>query len=395
MLKIEAIEIVGLDTMPKRRRKMATGAYVYSDKGGWAGRSVLCGIRAGGLVGWGEVRPINPFTGETAAAMFSNLRDFFAPILIGRNAFDIESILVDLDRRLPANPATKSTIDMALHDLVGRALKVPAHVLLGGACRTDIPLEWSISLDDEKTMVAEALDVVSRYGVKTVCIKVGPLDRGDLDIRIARGIQKELGESISLGADANTTFDVNSAVRFANSVNETGRLAYFEQPVPAEQLDDMRRIRDRVTVPIMADESVYSPQDAHRIVQAGAADVLALKFYKCGGLRRAREIAVIANAAGLRANCAGTANGSYIEAIAASHLCASIPNHAFAAEFIMGMPSVNQDDIVADRPIDLDKSKGTCNVSTSPGLGFELDMDAVRHNALAHMIIDDRGTRSV
>ena len=197
MLKIEAVEVAGLDIVPKRRRKMATGAYVYSDKGGWAGRSVLCGIRAGGIVGWGEVRPINPFTGETAAAMFANVRDFYAPVLIGRNAFDIESILVDLDRRLPGNPATKSAIDMALHDVVGRALNVPVYVLLGGACRTAIPLEWSISLDDEKTMIAEAVDVVSRFGVKTVCIKVGPLDRGDLDYRIAAGIQKELGETDS------------------------------------------------------------------------------------------------------------------------------------------------------------------------------------------------------
>ena len=395
MLKIEAIEIVGLDLVPKRRRKMATGAYVYSDKGGWAGRSVLCGIRAGGLIGWGEVRPINPFTSETAASMFSNIRDFYAPILIGRNAFDIESILGALDSRLPGNPATKSTIDMALHDLVGRALNVPAYVLLGGACRTEIPLEWSISLDDEKTMVAEALDVVSRYGVKTVCIKVGPLDRGDTDYRIAAAIQKELGPAIQLGADANTTFDVNNAIRFANTVGEGGRLAYFEQPVPASQLQDMKRIRDRITVPIMADESVYSAQDAHQIVQIGAADVLALKFYKCGGLRRARDIAVIANAAGLRANCAGTANGSYIEAIAASHLCASIPNHAFAAEFIMGLPAVNRDEIVVNSPVDLDVTNGTCNVGSGPGLGFELDMAAVHRNALAHVMVDHNEVRSL
>ena len=204
-----------------------------------------------------------------------------------------------------------------------------------------------------------------------------------------------MAKQIRLGADANTTFDVNNAIRFANQVGAGGRLAYFEQPVPAFQLEDMKRIRDRVTVPIMADESVYSVQDAHQIVHLGAADVLALKFYKCGGLRRAHDIAVIANAAGLRANCAGTANGSYIEAIAASHLCASIPNHAFAAEFIMGLPAVNRDAIVVNRPIDLDVANGTCNITSSPGLGFELDTAAVCRQALAHLVVDHNGVRSV
>ena len=60
-MKIEAIEVAGLDIVPSHRRRMSTGAYVYSDKGGWAGRPLMVGIRAGGLVGWGEARPINPF----------------------------------------------------------------------------------------------------------------------------------------------------------------------------------------------------------------------------------------------------------------------------------------------------------------------------------------------
>ena len=71
-MKIEAIEVAGLDIVPSHRRRMSTGAYVYSDKGGWAGRPLMVGIRAGGLVGWGEARPINPFVAETAAAMFTN-----------------------------------------------------------------------------------------------------------------------------------------------------------------------------------------------------------------------------------------------------------------------------------------------------------------------------------
>src|SRR5690606_5397428 len=107
------------------------------------------------------------------------------------------------------------------------------------------------------------------------------------DVRVAEAIRREVGARAGLGVDANTCYDVPHAVRFANHFSNPD-LAYFEQPVPARSLVDMRRIRDRVTVPIMADESVYTLDDAMRVVAHGAADVMTLKWYKCGGLRRCR-----------------------------------------------------------------------------------------------------------
>ena len=79
----------------------------------------------------------------------------------------------------------------------------------------------------------------------------------------------------------------------------------------------------------MADESVRSLSDAADVIDAKACDVIATKIYKVGGVRRCREIAIVADASGMRVNCAGVANGSYIEALAGAHLCASVPNHAF------------------------------------------------------------------
>ena len=391
-LKIDAIEVIGLDIVPSHRRAMSTGAYVYSGQGGWAGRPVMVGIRAGGITGWGEARPIAPFVGETAAGMFSNVRDYYAPRLVGRNAFEIEAALRACEGTLPNNPATLATIDMALHDLVGRALAVPVHSLLGGACRSEIPLEWSVSLADEKTMVAEAVSAVERFNVKYVCIKIGPLNRRELDIRVAKAVQKELGSSVPLGVDANTCYDVPSAIRFASQFADVG-LAYFEQPVPKGALTEMRRIRDQVAVPLMADESVYTLNDAMRIIEHEAADVLAVKWYKCGGLRRCREIAVVAEAGGLMANCAGTANGSYVEAIAAAHLCVTVPNHAFGAEFILGLPSVNESATILNRPIDV--KDGMCNLPPGPGFGFEINREAIAEHALAHIVVGASGYRSV
>ena len=383
VLAIERIEIVPLDTVPPTKRRIPTGPHNFGGEGSWVGRAMLLGVSAGGVTGWGEVRPINPFVGETASAMFAALRDFYGPLVLGRNALGIESILRACENHLPANPAALSVLDMALHDLVGKALGVPAHVLLGGACRDRIPLEWSVGLADEATMAKEAQTVIEKHGVQYVCVKVGPVERLESDVKVLRAIRSAVGDGVYLGIDANTTYDAVSAVQLVERAGVA--ITYFEQPVPARSLRDMRWIRDRAKVSVMADESVYTASDARAIIESEAADVLGMKLYKCGGMRRSREIAVVADAGGIRVNCAGTANGSYIEAIAGAHLCASLPNHAFGAEFMMGLPAVAIDEMITNRPIDV--RDGYCNIPQGPGLGFDIDESFVKRRQLAREVL--------
>lgn len=387
-LLIDELEIVVLDTVPPTKRRIPTGPHNFGGEGSWVGRPILLGVKAGGVTGWGEVRPINPFVGETAAAMYAALRDFYGPRIVGRDALRIESVLRACEQHLPGNPAALAVLDMALHDLVGKVLQVPAHALLGGACTTRIPLEWSVGLADEATMAKEAATVVERYGVGYVCVKVGPAERVAEDVNVLRVIRDAIGPGVKLGIDANTTYDAVSAVRLVEQADVD--ITYFEQPVPARSLSDMRWIRERARVSVMADESVYTAIDAREVIEAQAADVLGMKLYKCGGMRRSREIAVVAEAGGARVNCAGTANGSYIEAIAGAHLCASIPNHAFGAEFMMGLPAVAVDDMITNRPIDV--RDGHCNVPDRPGLGFDIDPAFVKRRTLARAVVD-AGTR--
>jgi len=382
-LKIEQLEIIALDTVPPTKRLIPTGPHNFGGPGSWVGRPILLGISAGGVTGWGEVRPINPFVGETMAAMFASLRDFYGPLILGRNALQIESLLRACELLLPANPAALAVIDMALHDLIGRALGVPVHALLGGACRDSIELEWSVGLADEKTMAKEAVTAVEKFGVEYVCVKVGPAVNLKSDIKVLKAIRKAVGKSVYLGIDANTTYDVINAVQLVERADVD--ITYFEQPVPQDSLHQMRQIRDRSGVAVLADESVYSAADAQRVIEAEAADVLGTKFYKCGGLRRSREIAVIANAAGLRVNAAGTANGSYIEALAGAHLAASMPNHAFGAEFTMGLPAVWVDEMITSRPADI--KNGRCTIPQAPGLGIELNHQFVKQRTLAREVL--------
>ena len=100
-LKIESFEIIAVDTVPSTKRRIPTGPHNFGGPGSWVGRPILLGIRAGGLTGWCLVRPINPFVGETASAMFYTLRDFYSPLLLGRNALHIESLLRACENHLP------------------------------------------------------------------------------------------------------------------------------------------------------------------------------------------------------------------------------------------------------------------------------------------------------
>jgi len=386
-LPIERLDIIPLDLTPSKKRRIPTGVLSYGGAGSWVGRPVLVRVSAGGISGWGEGHPINPFMGETASSMFASLRDYYGPLCIGRDAFQIESILRDCESKLPRNPGALAVLDIALHDLIGKALNLPVHALLGGACKDRIALEWSVGLDNDKAMIDEAVMAVEKFGAKYVCMKVGPAARIDADAEVVNEIGRAVGDGVFLGLDANTTYDPVSAVHLVQRLSGLN-LAYFEQPVPAQALRDMRWIFDRVNVSILADESVYCAADAANVIAMGAADVLGLKFYKCGGLRRSREIAVIAAASNLRVNCAGTANGSYIEAIAGAHLCASIPNHAFGAEFIMGLPSVAEDVLIKNRPIDV--RDGYCNIPAGAGLGFEIDESEVKRHELAHATVDSK-----
>jgi L-alanine-DL-glutamate epimerase-like enolase superfamily enzyme len=102
-------------------------------------------------------------------------------------------------------------------------------------------------------------------------------------------------------------------------------------------------------------------------------------------MRRSREIAVVAESGGLRVNSAGTANGSYIEAIAGAHLCASIPNHAFGAEFMMGLTEVAPDPMILNTPVTM--KNGYCEIPGGPGLGFEIDQGFVEKSLLAREIV--------
>ena len=152
MLRIERIEVFVTDLPGRLRRRMSSGRYDTGAGGSWIGKPVLVKLHAGGLVGLGQIRPISPghWMPDTVYSMLHAITDYFGPRLIGMDAFDMAGIERMFDVTLPYNPNARAAIDHALHDLLGKAIDQPVYNLLGGLRQPDVPLEWSVSMQDTR-----------------------------------------------------------------------------------------------------------------------------------------------------------------------------------------------------------------------------------------------------
>ena len=127
------------------------------------------------------------------------------------------------DLRLAANPAARAVLDIALHDAMGKALGMPIHKLIGGACQPVIPLEWSVSLaDDVNVMIAEARRAVDEFGIKVVCLKAAGKGGWRRDVTNFEAVRKSLGDGIVLGVDPNTGWTVADTISAINGMAPMG-----------------------------------------------------------------------------------------------------------------------------------------------------------------------------
>jgi muconate/chloromuconate cycloisomerase len=253
---------------------------------------------ADGVVGWGEAACLGgpTWSEESAESVAATIERYVAPWLVGREADGIEALRLEMARRVQGNPFARAAIEMALWDVNGRALGVPVHRLLGGRVRDRVPLSWSLAVAHGDAEIDEAREKVA-HGHRIFKIKTaaGPVDG---DVERVRRIREAVGPDVSLRVDANQGWDRATALRAIRAL-EPYRLDFVEQPVPRWDLEGMAEIGRRVDVPIMADESCFTPHDAFTIARLGGVSILGLKVTKSGGLAGTMAVARIAEAAGL------------------------------------------------------------------------------------------------
>ena len=249
-----------------------------------------------GAVGYGEAPPTGAITGDTTGAIIGALRDHIIKTIVGRDVDDFENLMQAVQKCIVHNSSAKAAVDMALWDLYGQLYKLPVHKLLGGS-RREIITDITISVNDPEEMARDAVNAIER-GYETLKVKVGA--NPALDVARLAAVRQAIGPDYCIRIDANQAWTPKQAVRILNQMQEKGLdIEFVEQPVKAADFEGMKYVTDRSHVPVLADESVFSPDDALKIMQMGAADLVNIKLMKCGGIYNALKIASAAEVFGV------------------------------------------------------------------------------------------------
>jgi L-alanine-DL-glutamate epimerase-like enolase superfamily enzyme len=248
-------------------------------------RTIWVRLRDGdGNEGWGEAAPTK-FYGETPESVLSALNLYACEM--PEDPFDLEETERRWATTLRRNPAARSALSAALHDLVGKRLGVPVYRLWGLDPAKAPMSTFTIGLDTPEKMRAKVLEAAQYPILK---IKLGT----DRDVEILRTIRDTTDKEIRV--DANCGWTVKRTIAMLPVLEEFG-VTVLEQPLPPNELDGLAEITRRASIPVIADESCETSVDIPRLV--GKVDGINIKLAKCGSLREAVRMIAIARAHGM------------------------------------------------------------------------------------------------
>ncbi len=325
-----------------------------------------------GLMGIGEATtPGGPWwAGEAIESIKVMIDEYFAPCLVGEDALNISHLMGKLDKVAVYNTFAKAAIEMSLLDLKGRALDVPVYHLLGGLCRDSSRVIWPLAMGDPTADIEEAERIMDDNIAHDFKVKMGYLPPKD-DVHYLGELCKGLCNKATVRGDLNAAWDEIQARTWLPVLEDQG-MHLIEQPMQSWNRTGMARVREMIKMPILADESVCTIQDALDLVTLAAADAFSFKPLKSGGLLVCQKIAAIASAAGV--SCyAGTFLESSIGTASMMHLVAASPNIDYGNELVG--PIWLADDLVQE-PVEYRDNHVW--VKHGPGLGIDLDEDKVK-----------------
>ena len=250
-------------------------------------KNVLVRLKYGALEGLGEAAPKSYYNQSQAGCLRAVRR--LASVVKDCDPFDLERITAELERRCPTDAAARAAVDIALHDLLGKKLGLPLWKYWGLDPTRTPQTSFTIGIDT-LDKVRQKVEEAAKYPI--LKIKMGRKD----DLEIIREVRR-LCPKKRLRIDANGGWTVNEAIAKARVLEKLG-IEFIEQPVPAGRNAALKRIQERIGLPLMADESSLTPDDLPPL--RGCVKAINIKLVKCGGLRPARRMIETARACGFK-----------------------------------------------------------------------------------------------
>lgn len=334
-----------------------------------------------GVVGHGEAVPLPDWggdfgrrAGETRETVCTIVEAQLAPVLLGRDPCNIAEAAAAMERVVVGHTYAKCAVEMALHDIWGKMVGQPVYRLLGGQVRDTVQVAHMVGLMPHDDAMAEAQGAVAD-GIRALQIKGG--EDAERDIALVRALRTCLGPEVMLRLDANQGYATSKTALAVLSRFAVGELSYVEQP--ARGLAHMAAVTRGTPIPVVADESCWTPRDALDLVQAGAADCISIYLAKAGGLRAAAAVAAIAEAAGLPCDVNGSIESGVGNA-ANVHFALSCPAVTLPAVIPVSAPAGKhpcqvggtyfEDDIIVEA---FPYKAGGIRPPEGPGLGITID----------------------
>jgi len=339
-----------------------------------------------GSIGWGEATPIPSWTYETRESIVSTITGYLAPAAVGRPLWDLDGLVRVFDRTINRGfsigmPLARSAIDIACHDALARSLGVSVGQLWGRRRCDTIELAWIVA-GQTPAEVAESVAEGREHGYRHVKVKIG-LHSPEEDLAIVAAVRETAPDAV-IWVDANQAYTADTALRMARRLSELD-IAVLEQPLPANDIVGLRRLRDASPVTVAVDESLRHPTDLATFVRLGAIDVAVAKVQRCGGLTLALRQCQLAEDCGVAIMGSGLTDSDI-------GLAASL--HLFAAFGISTPVDLNGRQFLASPyatdPI-IEISDAVATVPSGPGLGIGVDEKVVRELSLEHHVIRASG----
>lgn len=327
-----------------------------------------------GMVGVGEVSSTPNWSGEDATTAAHVIRRYIAAAITGLDPVRYAHVGGVIQSAVAANTFTKAGVEMAIWDLAGQASGRSVAQLLGGPQRTSVRTKFSVGAFEPQRAAQVASWAVAQ-GFDAMKVKVGFDVAADVDRVLA--VRDAVGPEVMLGVDANGGWRYDQALAAVAAMTRQANIAFVEQPLPPHDLEGARRLRSRIDVPLIADETVWNAADVARVAKVGAADIVSIYVGMAGGIEAVRQAVATAAACGL-----AWVVGSNLElgpALAAHlHLAcglepacdAVVPSDMISPFYYRGT--------ILDRPLPI--SAGSGEAITGPGLGITIDqVELARH----------------
>jgi L-alanine-DL-glutamate epimerase-like enolase superfamily enzyme len=375
-MKINKVEIIPVDIPYKTPFRVSTGAIT-------SGSYVIFRIMTDeGVDGVGSSIGF-PKTGLHRESAMATMKGIASALLLGQDPLNTEAILSRLDVVLTGNWRIKANIDYALYDLKGKILNVPVYQLLGGLSREKIALEQIVMMDDPEVQAEMAVKYLTA-GFHSIKMHVGGDPR--LAVKRFKTVREAVGPNVPIAVDISSVtgtpshFNAHDALRLIEALDKYD-LHYAEQPVTTHDIDGFTAIKRRTNVPLAADASAESVEEAYNVIKQKAADIFHALMGRIGGIRRSLRFTNLVDAANLDYAICVLGNG--IEHAAGAHFAVSRVKRGRVLDelgllfYLHGGTETKEITTDITKEINGRIEKGYLYPPKGPGLGIELNQEMV------------------